>query len=157
MKKILFLLILLTACSAETYDPVARATNLDITVLDEDDNDLLDPNSNYSKSIDVENIKIYFVVNGEELLVENKLSDSPKGFMLLEPEADLTQYQIRLFVNTLSKENITETIIQWDSEDRDTIKAEISRTKNSTLVQKIWLNEKLAWDLQGLCRIVIRK
>lgn len=82
---------------------------------------------------------------------------APKGYMLLEPEGDYKHYRLRIFLNTLSKENITKTIIQWDKDQRDVLKAEIGRSKNITHVTKIWLNEVLVWQNQDISFITVTK
>ena len=160
MKKMFFLLLPVLFCSCEKNkpdNPIINETNVDVSVLDESGNDLLNPTLKFPKSIDTTEIAIYFVVNERELLVDNELLDASKGYKLLEPEGDYKHYRLRIFLNTLSTKNITKTIIQWDKDQRDVLKAEMNRNKNMRYVTKIWLNETLVWENEGVRFITVKK
>lgn len=155
-----FLLLPVLFCSCEKNkpdNPIINETNVDVSVLDESGNDLLNPTLKFPKSIDTTEIAIYFVVNERELLVDNELLDASKGYKLLEPEGDYKHYRLRIFLNTLSTKNITKTIIQWDKDQRDVLKAEMNRNKNMRYVTKIWLNETLVWENEGVRFITVKK
>lgn len=40
----------------------------------------------------------------------------------------------------------TSSIIEWNQQDRNTLKAEIESGGSYTLINKCWLNEKLVWE-----------
>ena len=160
MKKLFFLLLSVLFCSCEKNKPdnsIINETDVDVSVLDESGNDLLNPTLKFPKSINTTEIAIYFVVNERELLVDNELLDASKGYRLLKPEGDNRHYRLRIFLNTLSTENITKTIIQWDKDQRDVLKAEMNRNKNMRYVTKIWLNETLVWKNEGVRFITVKK
>lgn len=52
------------------------------------------------------------------------------------------RYVIRVFLNYDKGEKLPETYIQWNENDKDIVKVEYSRTKNSTIKKNVWLNHQ---------------
>ncbi|MDR1056384.1 MAG: hypothetical protein LBL90_11335, partial [Prevotellaceae bacterium] len=105
MKKIaLLLLILVQACTAIINGPNTPIwdTGLFISVLDEEGNDLLNPDARYPKSINTNTIRLYHIIDGKESLVYNNSGESRWGYALLEPEGKYTNYRVRIAVNISS-------------------------------------------------------
>ncbi len=124
-------------------------TNIDagvgIYVLDEDGNDLLNPEN--KNSIGHSDINISYVVGDQVVEVNNPNMDTPKGFLILEPEGSFSKYRLGLTLNTVEDDVNTITFIDWFDSKRDTIKSNIVRSENSIICTKIWFNESLVWDV----------
>ncbi len=149
MKKIFLLLLplLMQACSDESEGPWIRGGAVQLSVWDEQGNDLLNPKLKFSKSVDLSKIRLYYMVDGKEKLMYDSISDVPNGFYLISPEGNDTRgYRLYIGLNTVSKENPTITILQWENGQRDVIKTEFYRTRTVTDERKIWLNNLLVWD-----------
>lgn len=160
MKKIFLLLvpILMQACDRSGLDgPWNLGGAMQLSVSDEQGNDLLNPTVKFPKSVDLSKIHLYHMVDGKEVLVNNTMSDIPKGFYLISPEGEATRsYRLYISLNTSSKENPTMTILQWENGERTVIKTEFYRTRTVTKEQKIWLNDLLVWDIENKSHSVER-
>jgi hypothetical protein len=63
---------------------------------------------------------------------------------------------IRLFLNPeANDENTSETRIDFLSGESDIIKAELSTSSNSILLEKVWYNEVMKWDVDQRTERVI--
>ena len=84
MKCLLIVLVAFSiiSCSSEdTKNAVFISGGVEFNVLDIQGNDLLNPQieSNFNNT---ENIKIYFVINGEAVLFDKPNLDLPKGYLI---------------------------------------------------------------------------
>lgn len=154
MKRLLLLLLpLLTvmqACTKEIsggQEETIISSSVTLLVSDEQRNDLLDPTSISSKSVDLSKVKVFYVKDGKEELFDRKDYDSPRGFRLNKPEWTETRYSMLVYTNCESGEDISTTILEWDDGHRDIIKTAYLRPGNGSIIQqKIWINDELIWD-----------
>lgn len=149
MKCLLIVLVAFSiiSCSSEdTKNAVFISGGVEFNVLDIQGNDLLNPQieSNFNNT---ENIKIYFVINGEAVLFDKPNLDLPKGYLIYKKENE-DVYRMGLFVNL--EGNTTTTLIKWNNTETDTIKCEIERKGNYYIsVSKVWYNNVLKYDGDG--------
>lgn len=119
-------------------------TFLDFSLVDQNGNDLLNPeNANaYLES----NIEIYYVnANNEEILVDMPNLDYSKGFFIYQRPNN--KYAIRIFSNDIDDSQITTTLVKWNSTDTDTIKCEIEREGDYYIaISKVWYNDVVKWE-----------
>ena len=149
MKCLLIVLVAFSiiSCSFEDIkNAVFISGGVEFNVLDIQGNDLLNPQieSNFNNT---ENIKIYFVINGEAVLFDKPNLDLPKGYLIYKKENE-DVYRMGLFVNL--EGNTTTTLIKWNNTETDTIKCEIERKGNYYIsVSKVWYNNVLKYDGDG--------
>lgn len=149
MKCLLIVLVAFSiiSCSSEdTKNAVFISGGVEFNVLDIQGNDLLNPQIESNFNI-TENIKIYFVINGEAVLFDKPNLDLPKGYLIYKKENE-DVYRMGLFVNL--EGNTTTTLIKWNNTETDTIKCEIERKGNYYIsVSKVWYNNVLKYDGDG--------
>lgn len=145
---ILTLLVVMTSCNS---DNTSQQFNIEagtgFYAVNELGEDLLNPN--HPNSIDFDKIKIYFLINGEEVDAYNVNSDAPKGISLETPNDKYNKYHLSLGFNIEENAEITYTIVQWNEQDRDTLKVQFNKGDNYLLAIKCWLNEELVWDVNN--------
>lgn len=120
------------------------STNFDFYVVNEQGNDLLDPDS--ISPIDFSTVKVYYLLDGIKSEINRENLDAPQKYLVFPPEGDRNKYSIRLFLNDEDSSSITTTYFEWNEDTTDIFKAEVSRNKNSTRITKVWLNDTLVWD-----------
>ncbi|MDO5969950.1 hypothetical protein Q4Q35_09020 [Flavivirga aquimarina] len=145
MKNSLVILVvtLLFACgkSNEMEEQYNLDVGLEFSVLNSQNEDILNPeNPNH---LDVANIKLLYVINGEKQEVYNPNLDNPRNFMIYKHE---NEYRIKITLNHSETSGKSITYIQWNDSDVDTIEVNINRTQNSILQDEIWLNGKQVWQ-----------
>jgi hypothetical protein len=146
-------LMLISAMMLFSCQKEKEAMNLDagieITVFDNNGNDLLNPSN--QNSFKEQNIKIYYLINGivEEVYYPNY--DNPRNFSIYERDGI---YRMGLSPNANEKDEFPVTYIKWNETDTDTIKCSISRTESSVICTKVWYNETLMWDDYSSCRCI---
>ena len=145
---ILLLMISFFSCSSNDENQPS-ATNIDAVVrfyvLNEQGDDLLNPNN--QNSIETSNLKIYELINGKEVEVNNPNSDAPRGFWVSPPEGKFDKYSLGLTLNILEDSNTTITLLKWSESDSDSFKAELKKGDNYIICQKIWVNDIKVWDM----------
>lgn len=104
--------------------------------------DLLNPDS--EGLLDTTLFSVYYLIDGEERLVNESNLEFSKGFAVFPPEGNRNAYFMRLFLNIESPEDITTTILRHAEFTDKTFLAEINngegRNNNVTSITKIWLN-----------------
>lgn len=111
----------------------------------EQGDDLFDPkNPNY---IDINKLRVFDLVDGEEVERYNPNLDIPRGFKTYPPEGPYTKYRMHLFVNEREKSNRTTTILKWNESDIDIFEAELDRGDNHTYYIKLWVNGTKVFDV----------
>jgi hypothetical protein len=141
----LFILLLISCDKEETETQQTLInTSLSLYILDEHGEDLLNPL--HSNAIHEDDIKMYYVKNGKEELFSRPNLDVSKGFRILKPQGDLSNYWINLFLNSESEEEVTTTILKWSDYKIDTLQASFMKGSDFIRVSKIWLNGKICWD-----------
>lgn len=143
-----FILIAMNACDRDQEKLVLDA-GIEISVLDGDGNDLLNPLTN--NAFIESNIKIYYLVNGELEEVYYPNYDNPRNFSIYERDGF---YRMGLSPNANEKDELPVTYIKWNDNDTDTIKCSFSRTDNSVICTKVWYNESVMWENYSSCRCI---
>ena len=143
MKYLFFILLamLFTSCNSDDNELVIIDTAINISVKDVDGNDLL--NTNNPNSLNQNEFKIFYELDGEQIEVNDENLDYPKGFFVYQHE---NEFRIRIFPNTDKNALYPITYIKWREMDTDTIKCEIDRNGSSEICKKVWLNNELVWQ-----------
>jgi hypothetical protein len=157
MKKTLILISLLTlfiGCNSNEKEEEEQiiygtrvASSLRMTIKDNVGNNLLDPNN--PNSFDIDNIKIFYLINGKKNEYYEEHLHAPKGFKVIQDEFTF-EYQFVIFLNNIKTEEFPITYIQWNENDTDTIKALFKYYPNSSSIEqkKIWYNNEVIWDYE---------
>ncbi|AYN06162.1 hypothetical protein [Flavobacterium sp. 140616W15] len=145
MKNICFFFTLFTLLSCDNSNTEESSDNIDnaieFSIFNSQNGDLLD--SKNPNSLDISNIKLFYVVNGGKQEVYNQNLTYPRNFKVFKHE---NEYRIRVFLNNTETTDKPITYIQWNSSDTDTIEATFERTERSILKNKVWLNGNQVWE-----------
>ncbi|MEO8774409.1 MAG: hypothetical protein ABI371_08815 [Gelidibacter sp.] len=143
MKYLLFFLssICFTSCNLDDKEQFIIDTAVDISIKDNGGNDLLSTDN--SISLNQNEFKIFYEINGEKIEVNNGNLDHSKGFFVYQHE---NEYRVKIFPNSDIKASEPITYIKWNETDIDTLRCEIERNENSEVCKKVWLNDKLVWQ-----------
>lgn len=143
MKKIGFLLMIVflsLSCSDEQDCCSQNDTLFEFSVVNQSGEDLLDENT--LNSLNTNNIKLFNLINGEEILVNNPNSDSPDGYIIFERDG---MNLIRTFFDESSL--TVNGIIEWDLNKRDLITLEMDQQSESVKrLIKIEFNSQVVWS-----------
>jgi len=121
-------------------------TGVDFNLLNQEREDLLNPLT--PDYFPVENMKLYYLINGEKIEVYDPLMDSPRNIILI---TETTPYSLRCFTyagleGMTHEENglkigISITYLELNEEVIDTIKTEWSYREDTSFVNHmIWYN-----------------
>ena len=147
MKNLLMILVVtaLFACNKSNDVEILSAyyinTSVEFSIINSQNEDLLD--SNNPNHINEENIKLFYVIDGENQEVYDSNMDYPRNFLIYKHE---NEYRIRVFLNNSETSEKPITYIQWNESDIDTIEVTIKRTQISELKDEIWLNGIHVWE-----------
>lgn len=83
------------SCNKDDNEQVIIDTAINISVKDTKGNDLL--NANSLNSLNQNSFKVIYKINGEQIEVNDKNLDYPKGFFVYQHE---NEYRISVFPNT---------------------------------------------------------
>lgn len=140
-----FILFSFLACKKQENSE-AIYTSVLLKVENTQGGNLLDPSTTgYFKPQD---IKVYYLVNGEAKLYNKPNLDYPRGYRI--SNTSTAGAVITIFANTESAENPTTTYIDWGNGDRDTLVC--AMTKKDGVFQMItdtWYNEKNVHNTSG--------
>jgi hypothetical protein len=132
----------------------------DIHVLSKDGQNLLDPVA--PNSFKKEDIKIYYLINGQKTEIFNNQLDAPRQFMIFKVGADAKNYANEPLMRVFSNDNgvvnqdgneITTTYIEWNSMDTDTLATQIRHAGASVFTEKVWYNGVVKWDLKSTPKV----
>ena len=147
MKTIVTLIILtvFVSCSKNNDDEPQNQHSInrkvEISLKNSNGEDLLDPNN--PNAYKAENIKLYYLINGEKQEVFNPNMDYPRNFLIYNHDPE---YRIRIFQNDTDNETRPITYVEWNENETDTLQAEFFKTENTIQVIKTWFNGELKWD-----------
>lgn len=156
IRNVIFLtvaILTMTACKKPNGGGIVLDESSDIRLLNPEGQNLLQPTTpNYLKK---ENIKLYYLVNGQKKEVLNPDLDSPRNFFIFQvgPESKhySNEYLIRVFANAdgeldeTGKEKTT-TYIEWNPTDIDTLVCLLRKPGKSVFCEKVWYNGVVKWD-----------
>jgi len=128
-----------------------HSTSFEVSIKNNAGEDLLDPNN--PNSYNENEIKIFYLINGEMEEVYDALMDSPRNFFIFKSESE---YKLRLFLDYST--DFTTTYIKWNESEMDTIQAEIFKTEGLTAYSKAWYNNEIVCEnARGGCFFEIVK
>jgi len=140
----IFISVILLSCNNDPFIPSGVIARQYFDVRDLEGNNLLESNNN---KIDILSIKIYNLINGVEYINSTLYQNShyspdiTYGFGILKNP--INTYLMYIDLNTtLSKDNYSYTIIQWEIDQRDTIKSKVD-TKWDIEVEMISYNDSV--------------
>jgi hypothetical protein len=136
---------MISSCQENTEDPAGELLDvgIEISVKSAEGVDLLNPQS--PGHIEENKIRIFKLVNGENVEVYDPNMDSPRGFMIFE---HASEFRIRIFGNESSTDEYPITYVKWNESDTDTLKYQIIRKNDNSCVSisKVWFNSIEVWD-----------
>lgn len=135
------------SCKKEPVNSVNIDVGTMVFVVDEDGNDLLDPNLSYEKSINLDELWLYNVIDGEEVRVFDSLMDNPKGYRLFEPEGKYDSFRLSVSLMGGHRLTNTRTLLKWTETEVDTIDAHIEVGDGYEITTKLLLNGEQVWSV----------
>jgi len=136
----LSLVMVLLSCQKEE-NSVFLDGGIEITVIDNNGNDLLNPSA--ENSFKEESIKIYYLIDGVVEEVYHPTADYPRNFFIYERDGI---YRMALSLNGNEKDEFPVTYIQWNETDTDTVKGSFLRGEGFLMCTKVWYNGVLMWE-----------
>ncbi|WDF64188.1 hypothetical protein [Flavobacterium sp. KACC 22763] len=121
----------------ESIDGFSLDAFVDFSIVNSKNEDLLNPNN--PDSYDRSKIKILFLLDGKLVPQYKGNLDYPNFFTIYQ---NSDRYVIRVFLNYDEGEKFPETYIQWNENEKDIVKVEYSRTKNSISKKNVWFNDQ---------------
>lgn len=95
----------------------------------------------------LQDVSLFYLINGTAMEVNNSNLDAPKGVRLYE-DAENKANIISVSPNTNLQNLKSETVIKIGKEISDTITCEFQKPNEASLiVTKVWYNGELKWDV----------
>ena len=145
MKKyitILACLFSLYSCEEDKEGSTFIYTGQAFYMLDKDGNDLLDPNN--KNAIDPSKIKIYHLIDGKKQMSFTEVTKPWSDPSNPTSSPQIKYYNLGIRLNSHGKDgSISETYIEWNENDVDTIYSKIVRKRNYLLVETIKVNDSI--------------
>lgn len=123
---------LLVSCEKKSAD--VKSNSVDVTVLNQQGQNILTAPAVYDKS----NIEVYNVISGQAQLVNVPNLAADKGFLLLDKGTG--KEIIRVVLNYDPTKSTALTLIKFGNTKIDTIKGEFTFSGNTVLLKKVWFN-----------------
>lgn len=141
----MIILVMMISCSNNEYLDVAIVVDrsFNFLVVNENDENLFDVAT--ENNWDVNEIKLFYVKNGEpELYYTSRLgSPAPYGYLLTEHEN--SNNILVVFMNHEPDLDTSITYLQWNEFRTDTLKATYNNT-NGYQKKEVWFNGEKVWD-----------
>ncbi len=130
---------MLISCNGEIVNDVVD-TDVDIFVEDSEGHNLL--NNALSNAINLDSVRLAYLVNGKEFEFYNANLDCPRSFCPILDEAG--KERIQIFPNDSESEAFPITYIRWRQGDVDTLKCHFVRkstkSESSLVCDRVWFN-----------------
>jgi hypothetical protein len=137
---ILFVFGMLFSCNKETPKSDVVDTQVDIIIEDSNGNNLLSGTT--PSTINVDSIKLMYLINGNTHTVYNEHLDCQRNVCYI---GDAGSERVRIFPNDVAEEEYPITYINWGNGDTDTLKCHFVRKDNgnesSVVCDSVWLND----------------
>lgn len=114
---------------------------LEFSVFNAQNEDLLNPET--PGHLNTEDIRLFYVINGESQEFHDDNLDNPRGYLIGEHEG---VYRIGISLNYAETEDKPITYVSWNDIDTDTIEVSYQKTQHSILQDTIWLNGEQIWE-----------
>ena len=128
-------------------ESVSISTNIDLLIKDVSGQDLL--NASTPNTLNTNNIKLFYLVNGQPQEVYNPNLSYPRNYFIF----DYSLYNsnaIRVFPNDKSSDEFPITYIRWNESDTDTIKCHYLKGSSGAgsyiVCDKVWYNGILKYS-----------
>ena len=147
MRTIIALIILavFVSCSKNNDDEPQNQYSInrgvEISLKNSNGEDLLDPNN--PNGYKAEEIKLYYLINGEKQEVFDPNMDNPRNFLIYNHDSE---YRIGISLNDTDSDTRPITYVEWNEIETDTLQAAFFKTENTIEVIKTWFNGELKWD-----------
>lgn len=135
-------ILAISSCKKTSTFSFTKDIKIEIILTSESGEDMFDPESFFYYA--QESIKIFYLINGEEVEMNNKLLDPARNFFI---NFKNDRFRMQLYPNHDSSEEYPVTIIKWNSSKTDIIKCAYERNLNSVICNKVWYNDELVWEL----------
>ena len=144
---LLITIMFISACSSDSIDSFAVSTNIDISLKDTNNTDLLNPAN--ENSINSRDIKVYQEIDGKKMeAIEINRIYMEKGHFILQYPQDFfifqneNEYRIRVFLQSNpAPGEYGATYINWGGIAEDTIKYKLIRTESSLTASETQYND----------------
>lgn len=149
-------ILTLFSCDEDSGTGTVISNDVLITVVNKEGEDLLDPSN--PESINIEEIKVFYLLNGIKTEINRSNLDYPKMFLVTDPDMNSEYYRILLFLNIEDDSEITTTYIELKPNIVYEFRSELNRSGNSVTDEKIWLQNELICDVnvnRGRCSTTI--
>lgn len=149
-------ILTLFSCDEDSGTGTVISNDVLITVVNQEGEDLLDPSN--PESINIEEIKVFYLLNGIKTEINRSNLDYPKMFLVTDPDMNSEYYRILLFLNIEDDSEITTTYIELKPNIVYEFRSELNRFGNSVTDEKIWLQNELICDVnvnRGRCSTTI--
>lgn len=144
-KKVLSLialgLIIFISCKKTSDFSYTKDIKIEILLSDNEGFDLFDPES-YTY-FNKDSIKIFYIINGVEVEINNTLLDPPRNFYVNYTRG---RFRLQLFPNHDISEEFPITLIKFNQTATDTVRCSYERNSSSITCTKVWYNSNLAWE-----------
>lgn len=147
MRTIIALIILavFVSCSKNNDDEPQNQYSInrgvEISLKNSNGEDLLDPNN--PNGYKAEEIKLYYLINGEKQEVFDPNMDNPRNFLIYNHDSE---YRIGISLNDTDSDTRPITYVEWNEIETDTLQAAFFKNENTIQVIKTWFNGELKWD-----------
>ncbi|MCD8399020.1 hypothetical protein LNI90_01745 [Tenacibaculum dicentrarchi] len=136
--------IFLISCEDNNPQSTVIGTEVELSLSDKEGNDLLDPTN--KNGIKENEIKHFYLLNGIKKEFYNSNYDSPKRIGINKING---KYRLGIGLNSIKDKNgEVISLIQWNENDTDTIKATLQTTTNTTIIINPKFNDKKIPDTE---------
>lgn len=135
----------LTGCKEDDTDGIFVSMNVFLSIKNNSDTDLLNPAN--ENSISLNDIFVYYLIDGDEMLFNEPLLDYPKGFVIeLDQSAGI--YVMDLFTSEhTNSDGIATTIVKIEGRDSIRLDCEVKKYSNGSMqVVSVLYQNELVWD-----------
>ncbi len=142
--------IWIISCSVgESPQNINIDNNLTFYLVDENGNDLLNPENPNSVELDL--IRVFYMIDGEKIEVNDSNLEFPRAFRVIPPEGNYDKFLLVLYLNIEDKSSSTTTLFQWTREDIDYFQAEFDRGKNErhVICTKVMWNGQVVFNVSN--------
>ncbi|RLJ76841.1 hypothetical protein [Pedobacter alluvionis] len=156
-QNLLFAVMILCTIGCKKSNPsggvLVDLTNI-IRIVNKNGQNLLDPST--PGSFKKDDIKIYYLVNGQKTEIFDSKLDAPRQFTTFRVKEDYkmypNEYMMQIYSNSKgvidqNGNEIATTYIEWNNANTDVIITQLRRSGASVSIDKVWCNGVVKWDI----------
>lgn len=133
---LIIILFILKACSTSVCGCAFFNTDITLNYVDQNGEQLI--NTDHPHAINYRNFDMYYVVKGKKERVHE--------FEIIE--RDSGNYYINLYPNIIRGQKTAITYIEFGDSTLDTIKVQYKAGDGLEIVNKVWYNQELRWEIK---------